>query len=298
MLQHLIDSPELFKQGILYLNQENIENALDCFESLLKKNPFDVKVLVSKGMALYKKNNPKLNEEILECYNQALKQNPFHVKGLYNKGVFLLFELNKNEEAQECFEKLLKLESKYKDITTLYLTESLFKQGKYYAALQTIDELIKTMPFEPYAWLCKGRIHIGLNEFDKAIESFKKVIKIDFSNINSCYDKKNIIVDLKKEQSINSKSYSLIKNARLVAYTELKNIYLKLNNFHKVENYEEKIRNIDLEISDLLKKFNLKQTNLSELEPKVIPKGTWRVITEERKHSKALEFDEQVRKTI
>ena len=70
-------------------------------------DPNDEFVFYNKGVLLTDMNR---TEEALECYNKVLEIEPDDADALYNKGT-ILNELGKNDEAEECFAKVNELES-------------------------------------------------------------------------------------------------------------------------------------------------------------------------------------------
>ncbi|CAD8054103.1 unnamed protein product [Paramecium sonneborni] len=97
----------LINKGILCIQLDFFEQALQTFEKAFDLNPQCHIVLFSMGYALYKLNR---FEESLDCYNNAIKLNNYLINGYNNKAV-VLCKLGKEKEAIESLKKGLRLQS-------------------------------------------------------------------------------------------------------------------------------------------------------------------------------------------
>ena len=116
-------------------------------------------------------------DEAIECYDKALKINPNNVKAWNNKA-FALHNLNRLEEAIECYDEALKIDPNF--ISAL--------QNKAFAlrTLNRLEEAIecdeKTLNINPKdfgVWNNKGFCLHELNRTDEAIECYDESLKIN-----------------------------------------------------------------------------------------------------------------------
>lgn len=80
----------------------------------------------------------------MKCSDKAIELNSKNITTWINKGV-ALGKLNKNEEAIHCFKKALKLNPKFKEITTsAYINKEIIleKMNKYEKALECYNKVL------------------------------------------------------------------------------------------------------------------------------------------------------------
>jgi tetratricopeptide (TPR) repeat protein len=112
--QHDLSSPQaahdsvLLAKGQSLLDQDKPQEALGCFEEVLKAEPHHGEALVKRGLALEALQRP---EEALACYNQAIAANADLTIAFLQKGG-LLNRLERYEEALQCYELALHAQEK------------------------------------------------------------------------------------------------------------------------------------------------------------------------------------------
>jgi tetratricopeptide (TPR) repeat protein len=96
----------LIREGETLLAQEQAEQAIEHFDSILAKHPGHPEVLLHKGAALERLQK---DEEAIKCYDQAIRADKtltmayLHKGGLFNR-------MEKFNEAMECYEQALKVQ--------------------------------------------------------------------------------------------------------------------------------------------------------------------------------------------
>ncbi|CAD8197581.1 unnamed protein product [Paramecium pentaurelia] len=105
-------------QGDSLLNQNNYEEAIQCFDNAIKINPNNCLAFNNKGNALYQLNR---FEEAIKCHDQALTINPNNCLAFNNKGN-ALYKLNRFEEAIKCDDNALKINPQDKEAQTKRLS--------------------------------------------------------------------------------------------------------------------------------------------------------------------------------
>lgn len=93
---------EWFKEGLVYFDKENYQEAIECFDCAIKVDPNYVDAWYKKGVAIYQSKGSVDDE--LDCYNKIIEINPNYAKAWYAKG-WALYDLGRIEEAKECCSK-------------------------------------------------------------------------------------------------------------------------------------------------------------------------------------------------
>jgi tetratricopeptide (TPR) repeat protein len=99
---------DLIAQGQLFLDTNEPEKALDCFDAALEIQPELVEALIKKGDALEKLERAN---EAIACYDRAIEADGSATIALLQKGG-LLNRLARHEEALQCYERALKTQEK------------------------------------------------------------------------------------------------------------------------------------------------------------------------------------------
>ncbi|CAD8214738.1 unnamed protein product [Paramecium octaurelia] len=129
--------------------------------------------LLNEGLALRQLNK---YEEAIECYDKAISINPKYDLAWYNKGL-ALFYLNKKEEAIECYDKAISINPKY-DSAWSNKGNSLFNLNKNEEANECCHQAISINPNNDAAWNNKVKtIYIkNLLQFQLFKQSFLLLI--------------------------------------------------------------------------------------------------------------------------
>ena len=112
--QHDLTTPQgahdsvLLAKGQSLLDMDKPQEALGCFEEILKVEPNNGEALVKKGLALEALQRP---EEALACYDQAIAANADLTIAYLQKGG-LFNRLERYEEALQCYEQALHAQEK------------------------------------------------------------------------------------------------------------------------------------------------------------------------------------------
>lgn len=129
--------------------------------------------------------------------------------------------LKKYNEAVDCYKKGMELYPEEKPAYLKKLAYLYYNTKKYDEAVKTIDEALTLLPDNAKLWYMKGNALGKLNEYNKAIEAYKKVQAIDPNDtkttgkIGVMYFKKTDTA-YKKEV----KRYEKLKNPDRVAYSK------------------------------------------------------------------------------
>jgi tetratricopeptide (TPR) repeat protein len=102
------DLVSVLERGQAFLNAEEPEKALACFDEALKVAPGNAEALVKKGTAL---EQLKRLEEAIACYDRALAANDTMTVAYLHKGA-VFNQLERFSEALECYEQALRTQQK------------------------------------------------------------------------------------------------------------------------------------------------------------------------------------------
>ncbi len=116
-------------------------------------------------------------EEALRCFDQILKRNPKSVEALTFKATVYL-SLQKVKEARNLLDQALEIDDKSSEVLSLK-GRVLSMQGNLEAALECIDKAIKINPKNPGPYHEKGAIYMNRSNPQKALEYFEKAIEVD-----------------------------------------------------------------------------------------------------------------------
>ena len=102
------DASSVLERGQEFLNSDEPEKALACFEEALKLAPGNAEALVKKGTAL---EQLKRLEEAIACYDRAIAANDAMTVAYLHKGA-VFNQLERFSEALECYEQALRTQQK------------------------------------------------------------------------------------------------------------------------------------------------------------------------------------------
>jgi tetratricopeptide (TPR) repeat protein len=149
---------ELKKKGLGLIIEFRYEDALVCFDEILRTNPNDAASWSSKGDALTEIDRV---EEGLQCYDKSLEIDPDDGNTWLQKGMQLSL-LERYDEATVCIDKSLEIDPD-NQLTII--------------AKQNLDtnkiKVIMDLGVE-------GKELYELKKYDEAMQCFKKIVKVDY----------------------------------------------------------------------------------------------------------------------
>jgi tetratricopeptide (TPR) repeat protein len=96
----------LLGKGQAFLNEDQPEEAMACYDEILEQDANHPEALVKKGAAL---ERLKQDDEALRCYDRAIEADrTLTIAYLYKGGVFN--RLERYNEALECYEQALRVQ--------------------------------------------------------------------------------------------------------------------------------------------------------------------------------------------
>lgn len=206
-------------KGYDFSNRNQWQEALNCYEEVLKITPKNSEAWYSKGVALGKLGRLL---ESLDCYDKALAINPRYTKAWNNKGA-LLGELCRFQEAIVCFDKALEIDPEYinarnnliysyekfagteKVADDLYTKGiNLMQQGNYSEAIGYFDNAFKLKPSSDAILYEKGRALRKLGHPQEAIKCYDTALATNPREVGLWFNKGNALRDMARwEEAIN-----------------------------------------------------------------------------------------------
>jgi tetratricopeptide (TPR) repeat protein len=207
----------IFKaNALISLKKENESNKV--ITELLKINPNNMIGLFHKSHYLEKNG---LHAEALKYLENILKENPHRIAALLSKGRNLV-EMNRFDEAEQCYNLVFEIEPKNK--AAINLKSELFKR-KNSLTLTSHDMMLKAVESfemenfkasEDYfkkalnmnsdfdeIWFAQGELFIRIGKIGDAIKSFKKAFEIN-PNSGGIEKKKEFFKMLNRMKMINT----------------------------------------------------------------------------------------------
>ncbi|MBF0192997.1 MAG: tetratricopeptide repeat protein [Magnetococcales bacterium] len=143
------DVDEIFQKAITYHQSTRIDEAINCYEKVIKLQPDNSIALSNMGVALQSVGRL---QEAITSYKKAIKIKPDYVGALSNLGY------------------------------------ALTEQGKLEEAVSTLQKAVTIQPDHAEACYNLGNAQKELEKFDEAISSYKKAIEINPQYTDSHYN--------------------------------------------------------------------------------------------------------------
>jgi len=171
-------------EGVEFLRQRKISEAIECFDKAIEINPFFELPWGNKARGFF---DLEKYDEALDCLNKALELHPSWSEALSLKGPILII-LGKNEEALECLEKVTKINP---EDWTAWDNKGrvLCNIGRYKEALECFDRSLKFNPENHKVLYLKGSSLTQLNRIHEALICFDEILKIKPDFIPALLDK-------------------------------------------------------------------------------------------------------------
>lgn len=176
--------------GYVWYIQNKWVEALEWFDQALEIEPEYLVCLYRKGVALQRQFKYKQSHEVLykavkiylasgdEDYQKRNKK--YFYRSIFYLGK-AFFGIHDYKNAKACFNKVL-TEEKFGYIEQVYKVYNLAKShlalGEYELSLKAINTILKYAKDNVWIYDLKGRIYYCTNEFNHALDTFSKALKI------------------------------------------------------------------------------------------------------------------------
>jgi len=188
-LEQIYNGPEvLLNKALILRGNERYEEALDIYNILIKDHPNVKDFFVNRGFLL---NMMERYIEAIEDYQSALKIDKNHFAAIYNLGV----TYNNNQQSSEAIpylKRTVELDKKNVD-AWLTLAAAQISSGFIDEAKWSIKEASKIADFNQNplaaseAHFQSGVVEMTLENYDKALEIFRDLVKMNPGHIEGHY---------------------------------------------------------------------------------------------------------------
>ncbi|HLG15924.1 MAG TPA: serine/threonine-protein kinase [Blastocatellia bacterium] len=128
----------------------------------------------NKGNSL---SNLEKNEEAMQCFDRALEINPGYENAWYNKGV-LLARLGRVEEAMACYDRGLKINPR-SEMAWNNKGSALAELGRVEEAIMSYDRALEINPRHGGGWFNKGYALTQRARYEEAITCLDRALEIN-----------------------------------------------------------------------------------------------------------------------
>ena len=155
----------------------------------------DYRTWLIKGLSLLDETGDNKIEEAIECFDKAIELNSNNKYALidawFNKGL-LLNKLKKFEEALACLNNVTELDQNRGD-AWFHKGYTLFELCEFEESIKCFDKAIE---LKENAWIHKGLALDNLGRFREALNCFDKAIKINQNNQYAWFDKGRTLAEI------------------------------------------------------------------------------------------------------
>ena len=190
---------EYYKSGMVYLESQEFDLAVQEFAEAVKKNPHRSEYYRDYAFALLETGKIEdaliqFDKGYLDKDNKIVRENNKRI--LRGKGIAYVM-LNEYGKAKDCFEKALEIvevPELDQDILS-YLGHSCKKLGEYERALEVYDSLIQKKKSNASAYAERAEILAILGDTEKAADDYDTAIALDKSEFSYYFGKYNLYAE-------------------------------------------------------------------------------------------------------
>ena len=175
---------KLFQQGIMLINQQKLEEAVELIRAAILKYPKFAEAYLYLGIIREASHN---HQKALKCFNKALELDPDLPLAWVHKGV-IYDSQEMFEKAIECYDKAIDLDA---NNSSSYNNKGLALASleKYEEAIECYNKSIELNPDYEGVYNNRAIIYKKTNQYERAIADFKKLLEL---NPRDDYAKKQI----------------------------------------------------------------------------------------------------------
>ena len=145
----------------------------------------------SKGIEYFNQNNL---HEALVCFDKAIAFNPGAFRPLLNKSI-ALSDLGRHEEELACLRKAVEIAPQESGLW-LNMSSALNMLGRHDEALKAVDTALELDPDENLSWYNKGKILTDLGRIADAVPCYDRALKIDPNDTSALNNKGTCLLRL------------------------------------------------------------------------------------------------------
>lgn len=195
----------IYNRGQEYFIEKNWEEALRCFEEVLRTHPHHIEAYFFRGRIRQIQQSWKL---ALDDYNKTIQLNP-NVAMLYNQRAQVREVLNDIHGAIDDYNEAIRLETSY---FQAYLNRGKLKFNlqKFPEALLDYNQAIRINPLIPEAYFNRGSVKRLLTQYQEALQDFEEAIRLNPQYAEAYNNRGQMYMLLQKyEEALNDYNKSL-----------------------------------------------------------------------------------------
>ena len=166
-------------------NLYRYNEAIDCFNIFIKKNPNDSDAFNNNGLAY---SDSRRYVSAIECFDKAIKINPKNSKAISNR---------KNTNLK-LYNDLILIREKKVNNENNYFPNYSNKLNKLNEAIEFYSKAMNINPYDSDAYNNKGLLFFTSYRYNEAIDYFDNAIKINPKNLDAHINKGLALGDLEK----------------------------------------------------------------------------------------------------
>jgi len=190
----------LLKLGLLFVAEQDYENAITSWEKLLAIKPDYHEAWCDRGVAL---STLGRKEEAVQSYDRAVAIKPDDHKAWHMRGV-ALSALGRKEEAVQSYDRAVAI--KPDDHEAWYVRGLVLSAlGRKEEAVQSYDRAVAINPDDHAAWYIRGLVLSVLGRQEEAVQSYDRAVAIKPDYHAAWYNRGNALSALgRNEEAIQS----------------------------------------------------------------------------------------------
>lgn len=184
------------------------KDSINFYNKALEINPRLVKAWNNKAQALG--HIYGCQEEGLTCIDKAIKiaeeykiseSDPQYFSSLHDNRGYILNELQRYEEALECFDKTLELNPDY---ASAWHNKgyTLHKLGRLSEAIECYKKRLELAPSNRYIWNKTGFILNDLQKYEEALEYFNRALELNPKYVSAWHNKIYAVLHISLEKKV------------------------------------------------------------------------------------------------
>jgi tetratricopeptide (TPR) repeat protein len=183
-----------FNLSLALIKQGRGNEAHEILSELLTRDPDNLDILQLLGYSLYVQGK---GDEALIVFDQILEMEPQNLNARYNRGI-VLWDIGRVEEAEQTFSDLLAILSEKDDElypdTLFNLGKLLFDTDRSEEAITYLERYVEWRAKDIEAFLLLAGAHRKIERYDRALESYSQVLKLDNERKEVWMDRAEILL--------------------------------------------------------------------------------------------------------
>jgi tetratricopeptide (TPR) repeat protein len=164
----------LCNQGLEWINEEQYEEALKCFDRAVELEPENEEMWHNRGKSLA---HLERYAEAATCFAHVIELNSLHEDAWFHQG-YMLGLLGQHEAAIACYDATLILNPQHAEALNCR-GRSLHNIKRYEEAIETFDRALEVNPEYFQVWHNRASSLNELERYEEAIASYDKVLEVE-----------------------------------------------------------------------------------------------------------------------